>query len=109
MIKLKVTPERMEEALSVLELIGVVGGNYATIVRVAPLFVLGEDGQYIAKVKTDADGDIEGYERYPEALGQISKIPAKRMKKLVAEFREAAQNIVNPTNGGDSKQQSASD
>lgn len=100
MIKLKITPERIEESLSILELIGVVGKNYATIVRVAPRFVLGEDGNYIVKVLHDDDGDITGYEGFAEALGRISQIPAKRMKKIAEEFAEAAANIVNPTNGG---------
>lgn len=100
MIRFKITPERMEEALSILDLIGVTSKNPGTIVRVAPRFVLGDDGEYLVKVITDTDGDITGYENYIPAFEQVSRIPSKRLKKLVDEFAEAAQNIVNPPNGG---------
>jgi hypothetical protein len=68
-------------------------------VRIAPRFIVGDDGEYIVKVTLDADGDIEKYDGMDKAFAKLAAITPKRLEKLVDEFSEAARAIVNPPNG----------
>lgn len=100
MIKFKITGERFAEACNITEYLLVSAGNKDIVIRIAPRFILGDDGNYIVKVHTDSDGDIESYENISDALIKISAVTPKRLDKLVADFQEAIKQIVNPQSAG---------
>jgi hypothetical protein len=97
-IKFLITPERFAEACNVIEYLNASAKNRDTIVRIAPRFILGDDGEYIVKVTHDEDGDIEAFDGTDEAFMKLAAITPKRLEKLVGEFSEAARAIVNPPN-----------
>lgn len=99
MVKFKITPERFAEAASIIDYLNASAKNYEAIIRLAPRFVLGDDGEYIVKVVLDEDGDITGFDNFAEALQKMAGVTPKRLEKLIDEFAAAAKNIVNPTNG----------
>lgn len=102
MVKIKITPSRFAEACSILEYQLVNNGQRDIIISILPRFVLGADGEYLVKVKTDEDGDITGFDDMQAAVLALAQVTPKRLEKLMTQFREAAQSIVNPTSGGDS-------
>ncbi len=102
MIKFRITPSRFAEACNIIEYLAATNKHRDTIIRIAPRFILDENGEYIVKVNLDDDGDITSYEHVSDALLRMTAVTPKRLEKLVDEFGEAARAIVNPTSGGDS-------
>lgn len=100
MIKFKITGERFAEACNITEYLLISAGNKDVVIRIAPRFILNDEGQYIVKVNTDSDGDIQSYENIGEALVKISAVTPKRLDKLVDDFQEAVKQIVNPPSAG---------
>lgn len=100
MLKFKISSERFAEACNVLDYLAVSGGNRDAAIRVAPIFLLDESGEYIVKVILDADGDIFAYENKQEALLRMTALTPKRLEKLTHELMEAAKAIVNPPKDG---------
>lgn len=103
MVKFKFTPSRFAEACNILEYQMMLAGHKQTAMRIAPRFVLGEDGEYIVTVKLDEEGDVEGYENVTEAMQRLGAVTPKRFDKLLGEMVEAAKSIVNPPKGGGSE------
>lgn len=100
MIKFKVTPDRFAEACNVIEYLNASAKARDTIIRIAPRFIVDEQGEYIVKVKLDGDGDIESFDGLDDAFAKMAAITPRRLEKLVSEFSEAARAIVNPPNAG---------
>ncbi len=100
MIKFKITPERFAEACNVIEYLNVSAKVKETVIRVAPRFILDDEGKYIMQVNLDEDGDITGYENADAAFLKMAGITPKRLERLVDEFAEAAKAIVNPPKEG---------
>lgn len=100
MVKFKITPERFAEACNIIEYLNAQNKVKETIIRICPRFVVGEDGEYIVTANLDSDGDIESFDNLPAAFEKMAAITPKRLEKLVDEFAEAAQGIVNPTSAG---------
>ena len=100
MIKFKITPSRFAEACNVIEYLNASTKVKDTIIRIAPRFIVGEDGNYLVTVNIDEDGDITSYEGLDAAVMKMVAITPKRLEKLIDEFCEAARSIVNPPNGG---------
>ena len=96
MVKFKITPERFAEACNIIEYLNTQNRIQETIIRIAPRFVLGVDGEYIVKVNYDEDGDIESLDNLQAAYAIMASINPKRLEKLIDEFAEAARAIVNP-------------
>lgn len=100
MVKFLVTPERFATACNIIEYLNAQSKIKETIIRIAPRFVLGADGEYIVNVNLDADGDIESFDGLAAAFEKMAAITPKRLEKLVDEFAEAAKGIVNPPKEG---------
>ena len=107
MVKFKITPERFSEACSILQYLGVMNGNAGVVVAIAPRFIVDEQDNYIVKVTLDEEGDIENLENMDQALTSLALVTPKRLEKLIDEFAEAANSIVNPTRpkAGDSQKE----
>lgn len=99
-VKFKITGERFAEACSIFEYLQASNGSKDVFVRIAPRFVVDENGEYIVKVNYDDDGDPVAYEGLDAAFMKMASITPKRLEKLGKEFSEAARSIVNPPNGG---------
>ena len=97
MVKFKITPERFSQACSILQYMGILSKNSGVVVSVAPRFIVDQNGEYIVKVTLDEDGDIESLEGMDDALVLLAQVTPKRLEKLIDEFNEAANAIVNPT------------
>ena len=106
MVKFKITPERFAEACSILQYLSVISKNEGVVISVAPRFIVDDKDEYIVKVNLDEDGDIESLENMDKALEKLSLVTPKRLEKLVQEFSEAANSIVNgnPTKGDSPKE-----
>ena len=100
MVKFKITPERFAEACNIVEYLNVTAKVKETCIRVAPRFVLNDEGEYIITVNLDEDGDITGYENTEAAFLKMAGITPKRLERLMDEFSEAAKAIVNPPKEG---------
>lgn len=100
MIKFRITPDRIAEACNIAEYIMIQGGHKDTIIRIAPRFVLDDEGKYIVDIVTDEEGDITDFKGINEAFMKMAGVTPKRMDKLVTEFREAVANLVNPPSAG---------
>lgn len=98
MVKFVITGERIANVCSIMEYLLLSVGHVPTVARLSPRFIVGDDGQYIVNIITDADGDIERIENEPEALQKMSAVTPKRLEKLAPEFMEAVKNIINPPN-----------
>lgn len=99
MIKIRITSDRFAECTSIIEYLAITAKNRDLAVRLVPRFVLNEQDEYIVKVKLDPDGDIESFEGMSDALKKLTAVTPKRLEKLIDELMEAAQSVVNPTNG----------
>lgn len=108
-IKFKITPDRFAEACNVIEYLTVSAGDRDVAMRIAPRFIVDEAGEYVVKVKLDADGDIESMENLGDALLTMTGVTPKRLEKLCNEFTEAAKAIVNPPNAGGSNGRMSTD
>lgn len=100
------------------EYLGVFVGSMASQMAVLPrmlvaekqIVIKGKDkptrtiapGEYIIKVLHNEDGDPTEYHDVPTAEIIMNKIGITRFEKLRKELTEAARNIVNPPNGGES-------
>lgn len=96
MVKFKITPERFATVCNIIEYLNAQNREQNTIIRIAPRFVVGEDGEYIVTANLDDDGDIASYDNLPAAFEKMAGITPKRLEKLIVEFAEAANAIVNP-------------
>lgn len=103
-IKFKITGARVAEACNIAEYLLINSGNKETIIRIAPRFIVDDNGEYIVKVKLDNEGDIEGFEGVSEAFTKMAMVTPKRLDKLVKDFQEGANQIVNPPSGADLKE-----
>jgi hypothetical protein len=100
-ITFKITPSRFAEACNIIEYLAVSAGDRDTAMRIAPRFIIGPDGEYVVKIKLDADGDIEAMEKLGDALLTMTGVTPKRLEKLSYELMEAAKGVVNPTSAVD--------
>ncbi len=100
MIKFKVTSERAQECLSILDYLAISGGNKDAAIRVSPRFVIDKDGEYIVKVKLDEDGDIESLDGLQDAFMRLASVTPKRLERLSEQLTEAVKAIVDPQKGG---------
>ena len=96
MVKFKITPERFAEACNALQYMGVMSKQEGVMIGALPRFVLDENGEYVAKVEVDEDGDILEVSD-ADIMDAMTKISTKRLEKLMNELYEAANAIVNPT------------
>jgi len=95
-VKFKITHARIAEACSIWEYLSLINRSLDTAVRVAPRFILGDDGEYLVTPKLDEDGDIVSFEGMEAALTRMMTISARRSQKLVDDFAEAARTVVDP-------------
>lgn len=102
MIKFVITPSRFVEACTMVEYIGVVVGNLGSQMSALPKMLVDENGKYIVEVSHNEDGDPIEWKNLKEANELLNGIGIKRFEKLKKELTEAARQIVNPQNGGDS-------
>ena len=100
MVKLKITGTRIAEVCTIAEYLLLSSGNKAVVIRVAPRFVLNDEGEYIVKPIYTDDLDIDSFENHQEAFSKLLTISVKRMDKLAIEFQEAIKQIVNPQSAG---------
>lgn len=96
MVKFKITHARIAEACSIWEYLSLLNRNLETVVRVAPRFIVGDDGEYLVTPTLDDDGDIVSFEGLEAATLRMMNISANRTKRLVDDFGEAAKTIVDP-------------
>ena len=107
MVKFKITHARIAEACSIWEYLSLLNKNLETVVRVAPRFILGEDGEYLVTPNLDDDGDIVSFDGLDAAVARMMSISASRSQKLVDDFAEAAKTIVDPQKPPVSKRRSS--
>lgn len=100
MIKFRITPSRFAEACNVLEYLNASAKVRDTIIRIAPRFIVNDEGNYLVTVHIDEDGDITSFDGLDAAVMKMAAITPKRLEKLIEEFSEATRAIVNPPNGG---------
>ena len=94
------------EVCTVPEYLGVFVGSLHAQMAVLPRMLTDDKGKYIIEVKHNEDGDPIEYKNVAKAEAIMNKIGIPRFEKLRKELTEAARNIVNPPNGGESIKQS---
>ena len=109
MVRFKFTTDRVLDALSIWDYVGVTSGNLETCIRVAPRFVVDDTGEYLVTVENDEDGDIKELKDQSKALAECGKVTPRRMAKLAKEMQEVVNNIVNPRKGRGSKTRSVTE
>ena len=86
--------------MNILEYLALTNGNIDTAIRVAPRFILGDDGEYMVTINLDEEGDIASMDGVSDALMKMTAVTPKRLERLANEFMEAAKAIVNPPSAG---------
>ena len=101
-VKFAFTAERVADACTIPEYLGVLTGRVGSVIAILPKMMVDEDGKYIVEVVHDEDGDIVECKNVPAAIELLDKVPPRRIEAMSKQIVAACREIINPTKGGDS-------